>query len=97
VGGGSRLRVRLRRSSDLDRNSEGTGVDYDLVLSVGHDEYWSARQRRAVEATCSAGQLRRLLREHVFWQVRLVQTDMVCHKYTAHETDLWVPGAATRR
>ncbi len=78
-------------SSDLDGNLEedpGALDGYDLVLSVGHDEYWSADQRHAVEAHVQrGGNFATFSGNTMFWQVRLVHTDMVCHKYTAHETD----------
>jgi hypothetical protein len=78
-------------SSDLDddpRLLDG----YELVLSVGHDEYWSARQREAVEDHVSGGgHFAGFSGNTMFWQVRLDRTetalDMVCHKYTAHLDD----------
>jgi hypothetical protein len=62
------------------------------VLSVGHDEYWSAAQRRAVEVHLRrGGHFASFSGNTMFWQVRLEEraagTTMVCHKYTAHETD----------
>lgn len=67
---------------------------YDLVLSVGHDEYWSAGQRLAVERFVErGGNLASFSGNTMFWQVRLDGDEadpcgsMVCHKYTAHRTD----------
>ena len=78
-------------SSDLDVSLDGDPdvLDgYDLVLSVGHDEYWSAGQRNAVEAHVQrGGNFASFSGNTMFWQVRLEHTDMICHKYTAHETD----------
>ncbi len=78
-------------SADLERDS--TALDgYDLVLGVGHDEYWSASQRAAVEAHVDrGGNYASFSGNTMFWQVR-VEGDgpaatMVCHKYSAHETD----------
>ncbi len=80
-------------SADLEQNP--TALDgYDLMLSIGHDEYWSARQRRTVERFVEAGgNLASFSGNTMFWQVRLEGDDhdphawMVCHKYTAHITD----------
>ncbi len=84
-------------SSDLEDDPHVLD-GYDLVLSVGHDEYWSAGQRHAVEAHVRrGGNFASFSGNTMFWQVRLEQrdhpatggviTNMVCHKYTAHETD----------
>ncbi len=78
-------------SSDLEAG--GGALDgYDLVLGVGHDEYWSAPQRDALESYLAAGgHYASFSGNTMFWQVRLEPatdgTTMVCHKYTAHETD----------
>lgn len=80
-------------SSDLE--TDPSALDgYDLVLGVGHDEYWSAQQRSAVEHHVSGGgNYASLSGNTMFWQVRLEPgavgaTDtMVCHKYTAQDTD----------
>jgi hypothetical protein len=61
---------------------------YTLVMGVGHDEYWSAGQRRTVEAHVrDGGNYASLSGNTMFWQVRLEGDAMVCHKYSAHETD----------
>ncbi len=80
-------------SSDLEHDP-GVLDGYTTVLSVGHDEYWSAAQREAVEAHVrGGGRFVSFSGNTMFWQVRLENvtgTDretMVCHKYTAHETD----------
>jgi len=84
-------------SSDLEDDPHVLD-GYDLVLSVGHDEYWSAGQRHAIEAHVQrGGNFASFSGNTMFWQVRLEQrdhpatgdviTNMVCHKYTAHETD----------
>ncbi len=84
-------------SSDLEDDPHVLD-GHDLVLSVGHDEYWSAGQRHAVEAHVRrGGNFASFSGNTMFWQVRLEQrdhpptgdviTNMVCHKYTAHETD----------
>jgi hypothetical protein len=78
-------------SSDLERNP-GALAGYDLVLSVGHDEYWSAGQRRAVEDHVRrGGNFASFSGNTMFWQVRLDDGPdgivMVCHKYAAHLDD----------
>lgn len=70
---------------------------YDLVIGAGHDEYWSAGGRNAVEAYVrSGGTYASFSGNTMFWQVRLTENadHMICHKYTAHETD---PAAAEGR
>jgi len=83
---------------------------YDLIIDVGHDEYWSARQRATIEAHVRrGGNLASMSGNTSFWQVRIedghepggvpgdvrgdVRGDvMVCHKYSAHDTDPVVVG-----
>ena len=75
-------------STDLDddlRVLDG----YDLVIGVGHDEYWSAGGRDAVEAHVRrGGTYASLSGNTMFWQVRpTADGSMVCHKYAAHLAD----------
>ncbi len=80
-------------SSDLDRDP--TIADgYELLLSVGHDEYWSARQRDTVEAHVRrGGRFVSFSGNTMFWQVRVEPSSgdrgetMVCYKYSAHTDD----------
>lgn len=81
-------------SSDLD--TDPSVLDgYRLVLGVGHDEYWSAGQRDALEAYVRAGgNVASLSGNTMFWQVRPDEPDAdgtfhgyTCHKYAAHRTD----------
>jgi hypothetical protein len=76
-------------SSDLDRDP--SVVDgYDLVMGVGHDEYWSAQQRATVEQhVAGGGNYLSMSGNTMFWQVRLEddRRAMVCYKYRAHEVD----------
>jgi len=66
---------------------------YRAVVGVGHDEYWSADGRDAVEAfVAGGGNFVSLSGNTMFWQVRPEPaasggTTMVCHKYTAPTTD----------
>lgn len=80
-------------SADLDAEPDAL-AGYDLVVSIGHDEYWSAPQRAAVEAhVAGGGRLVSCSGNTMFWQVRIESFEgddgatMVCHKYTAHDTD----------
>ena len=80
-------------SSDLE--TPGILDDHDLVLSVGHDEYWSLDMRDTVEHfVAEGGTWASFSGNTMFWQVRLEETGtavikdkMVCHKYSAHTTD----------
>lgn len=76
-------------SSDLDEGSDVI-AGYDLVLGVGHDEYWSAGQRATIEEHVrGGGNYASLSGNTMFWQVRLEddRRTMVCYKYAAHESD----------
>ncbi len=73
-------------SSDLEDPS--TVVGYDLIVSVGHDEYWSAAQRSTLERHIGGGgNFASFSGNTMFWQVRLEGRSMVCHKYAAHHVD----------
>lgn len=84
-------RFDMAISTDLDTDP-GALDGYDLVLSIGHDEYWSAGQRDAVERHVErGGNLVSCSGNTMFWQVRIERSDratnMVCHKYAAHVAD----------
>src|SRR5262245_8686934 len=87
-----------------DRN--GIGLDYAvstdlhhdpavldgsrLVLGVGHDEYWSAAQRDAIEGyVAGGGNYASFSGNTMFWQVRFDARgrDMTVWKYSAHVDD----------
>ncbi|MEY2444423.1 MAG: hypothetical protein QOE00_1003 [Ilumatobacteraceae bacterium] len=76
-------------SSDLE--ADPAVVDgYDLVLGVGHDEYWSAGQRAAIEDHVRrGGNYASFSGNTMFWQVRLEddRRAMRCLKYRAHLED----------
>ena len=68
-----------------------------LVVSVGHDEYWSWGMRDNLERFIeNGGNVAFFSGNAVFWQVRFEDDwrTMVCHKYVAHESD---PVLATER
>ena len=76
-------------SSDL-ADVPGLTDGYDLVLGVGHDEYWSAAQRDGLEAFVrNGGNSASFSGNTMFWQVRPVDDGdhMVCHKYAARRDD----------
>ena len=75
-------------SSDL-AEVDGILDGYDLVVSVGHDEYWSARQRNTLEAFIQrGGNLTSFSGNTMFWQVRLTDIgSMICYKYKGHTED----------
>lgn len=62
-------------STDLDLDP-GALDGYDLVVSAGHDEYWSAGQRDAVEAHVRrGGHFVSFSGNTMFWQVRIERGD----------------------
>ena len=66
--------VALHREPDLLSN-------YDLFLSVGHDEYWSKEMYDQAEAFREAGgNLAFLSGNSIFWSVRFMGDTMVCYK-----------------
>ena len=78
-------------SSDLEDDPSITD-GYRLIVSVGHDEYWSAGQRNTVERHVeNGGHFASFSGNTMFWQVRLEQAErgrsMVGFKYTAHRAD----------
>jgi len=76
-------------SSDLERDPD-IAAGYDVLLGVGHDEYWSAGQRAALEQHIErGGNYVTMSGNTMFWQVRLEDDGraMVCYKYRAHEVD----------
>ena len=83
------LDVDVAVSQDLaDHPSLTDG--YSLVLGVGHDEYWSAGQRDAIERyVASGGNYASFSGNTMFWQVRFDATGrhMTAYKYRAHRLD----------
>ena len=76
-------------STDLD--DDPTIADgYDLLIDVGHDEYWSCGARQVVESHVQrGGHLASFSGNTMFWQIRIEHDGdvMVCHKYAAHISD----------
>ncbi len=78
-------------SSDLE-DDPSIAEGYELIVSVGHDEYWSAGQRNTVERHVeNGGNFASFSGNTMFWQVRLEQgrrgRSMVGFKYAAHRSD----------
>jgi len=75
-------------SSDLDDDPDALD-GYAAMVSVGHDEYWSAPQRDTLERHLArGGHLASFSGNTMFWQVRLTDDGaMICHKYSAHRVD----------
>jgi hypothetical protein len=83
----------MAASSDLAAHPEVCD-GYELILSVGHDEYWSAGQRATLEQRIAQGaNLASFSGNTCFWQVRLTHDatgepdGYVCMKYAAHTSD----------
>lgn len=67
---------------DLDRDP-GVLDGYDCLVTTGHDEYWTAAGRRALDGFIDSGGGYARLAGNIVWQVRL-EDDLktqVCHKY----------------
>ena len=80
-------RMDVAQSTDL--HHDPAALDgYDSVLSVGHDEYWSAQMRDTVEAfVANGGNAAFFSGNTAFWQIRIEGDAMIAHKYEAPWTD----------
>jgi hypothetical protein len=70
-------------SEDVELRPE-TMDGYDLLVSIGHDEYWSWTMRDHLETRIEAGlNAAFFFGNSVYWQVRWEDdgTSVVCHKY----------------
>lgn len=68
---------------------------YRCLVFVGHDEYWSAAMRDAVDAFVDAGGHVARFAGNFLWQIRLEDEGQVqvCHKYNAASADTDAVGA----
>lgn len=76
-------------NSDLEFHPEVLN-GYKLMLSVGHDEYWTWAMRDTVDAFVEGGGNVAFFSGNLcYWQVRYEDEGrtMVCHKYTARTDD----------
>ena len=86
------LKVDLCANNDVE-DSELLSR-YRLVLSVGHDEYWTMSMRDTLlDWVKSGGNLATFSGNTAYWHVRVEDNAMICHKYGAEETD---PVATTK-
>ena len=73
---------------NADVENPATLDGYDVVLSVGHDEYWSRPMRDTIDAFVDHGGRWAIFSGNTcFWQVRLDDHQMVAHKGRAHLDD----------
>ncbi len=67
--------------------------DYRCAVFVGHDEYWTAEMRDALDAWVAGGGRAARFAGNFLWQVRMEDRDefggatQVCHKYVATSED----------
>jgi hypothetical protein len=86
---GAGIEIDYAISSDLEQ-VDGLTDGYRLVIGAGHDEYWSEAGRDTVERfVARGGNYASFSGNTMFWRVRLERsgTSMLCHKYSASETD----------
>jgi len=80
-------RLDYATSTDL---SPALLAPYRLYLSVGHDEYWSAPMRDAVEGFVAAGGNAAFLSGNTcYWQIRQEGTRTVCFKHRFRDDPLY--------
>lgn len=82
-------RIDYAINADLEFHPELL-ADYQLMVSMGHDEYWSWGMRDTVDKFVdSGGNVAFFAGNCCFWQVRYEDAGrtMVCYKATAHEKD----------
>lgn len=72
---------------------------YRCVVIVGHDEYWTAEMRDAIDAYVDGGGNVARFGANFLWQVRLEDggRTQVCYKYLAREQDPLMGGTDQRR
>jgi hypothetical protein len=71
---------------------------YSGVIVVGHDEYWTAAMRDAIDAYVDDGGHVARFGANFMWQVRLEEegTRQICYKYDARKSDPEREAASTR-
>ncbi len=79
--------LELLTQWDLERDPSCLR-DYACVVTVGHDEYWTAAGRRVLDSFIEHGGRYARFGGNILWQIRLDDdgTTQVCHKYVP-ETD----------
>jgi SAM-dependent methyltransferase len=76
-------------TTDLDTHREpGSLLDHPLLITSGHDEYWSREMRDAFEAARAAGaSLACMGANTCYWQVRFEDRDRTMVEYRRHDLD----------
>ena len=78
------MRIPLEYCTGLDLDSGAVALDpYRLVLTIGHDEYWTSGQRDAVERFIDKGGNAAFLGGNLaYWRIRVAGdgTSIECHK-----------------
>ena len=78
------MRIPIEYCTGLDLDSGAVALDrYLLVLTIGHDEYWTSAQRDAVERFIDKGGNAAFLGGNLaYWQIRAAGngTSIECHK-----------------
>ncbi len=90
--------VDLASQHELHTNP-GILTDYDCVVFVGHDEYWTWEMRDAVDAYVDQGGHVARFAGNFMWQTRLEDEGQrqVCFKYVARKEDpVYQSGDVTR-
>ncbi|MBS1679752.1 MAG: hypothetical protein JST08_20490 [Actinobacteria bacterium] len=88
------LTVDYCAGTDIDRGLVDL-ADYRLLVTIGHDEYWSKRQRDAVEGFVSRGGNAAFLGGNLaYWQVRLAEEGRVVECYKRAMGHEWSAGWA---
>ena len=77
--------------TDYDLEADPAALDgYEAVVLVGHSEYWSAGQRRALDSFVeTGGRLAIFSGNTAFWKVRWEDEGrtMICHKWKGFDDD----------
>jgi len=76
--------------SQMDLDDDPSILDnYDVVITTGHDEYWTARGRQVLDDFITDGGRYVRLAGNILWQVRLEDdlTTLICFKYAADADD----------
>jgi hypothetical protein len=85
--------------TDYDLDVEQGALDaYDVVVLAGHSEYWSGRERDALEAFVDrGGRLAIFSGNTCFWKVRWEDEGrtLVCHKWKGFDAEDVAPDQAT--
>lgn len=77
------IEIEYLTQCDLDKEGAGALDGYECVLTVGHDEYWTAAGRDVLHKFVEAGGNYVRLAGNILWQIRLEDegSTQVCYKY----------------